>query len=146
MVGFLLEGLGRGAEAEKRYRRVLELEPRAPVAANNLAWLLTERGGNLDEALQLAQMAKQVMPESPEINDTLAWVYYRKELPDLSLPPLRLAIEREPDNPVFHYHAGLVYLKTGEIAAARTSLETALKLNPSFIGATDARDALARLQ
>jgi tetratricopeptide (TPR) repeat protein len=146
MTAFLLENLGRTAEAEKRYKRVLELDARAAVAANNLAWIVTERGGNLDEALQLVQVAKDVLPESPDVNDTLAWIYYRKNLPEMALPPLRLALERAPTNAVYHYHAGLVYMKTGDIDSARTSLQTALKIDANFSGAKAAREVLSRLQ
>jgi tetratricopeptide (TPR) repeat protein len=146
MVGFLLESVGRKPEAEQRYRRVLELDERAAVAANNLAWLVLDRSGNLDEALQLAQVAKEVMPEAPDVNDTLAWVYYRRDLPEMALPAMRLALERAPGNPIYHHHAGLIFIKKGDIDAARTSFETALKLDPAFRGAVEAREALTRLQ
>lgn len=146
MVAFLLEGLGRPADAEKRYERVLDLNPRAPVAANNLAWLIAERGGNLDIALQLAQTAKESLPESPDVNDTLAWIYYRKDLPDMALPALRLAVERDPNNVMYRHHMGLAYLKSGDIEAARISFEAALKLNPTYSGAAEAREALRRIR
>jgi Tfp pilus assembly protein PilF len=146
MVGFLLESLGRKAEAEQRYRRVLELDGRSGVAANNLAWLVLDRGGNLDEALQLAQVAKEAMPEAPDVNDTLAWVYYRRDLPNMALPPMRLALERAPGNPTYHHHAGLIFLKAGDIEAARTSFEAALKLDPKFSEANETREELSRLQ
>jgi tetratricopeptide (TPR) repeat protein len=146
MAGMLLDGLGRFDAAKQRYVRALEIDPRAAVAANNLAWLYAEKGGNLDQALQLAQLAKERMPEAPDVNDTLAWIYYRKDLPDMAVPPLRLAIERQPDNPIYHYHLALVFMKTGDIDSARESLERALRLNPAFDGAQDARKTLALLQ
>jgi tetratricopeptide (TPR) repeat protein len=146
MAAFLLERLGRSMEAEKRYQRVLQLDPRSPVAANNLAWLMAERGGDLDTALRLAQVAKEVLPEAPDVNDTLAWIYYRKDLPDMALPAVRLAVEGGPNNAVYHYHAGLVYLKTGDIESARRSFERALRLDPNFSGAAQARQQLTRLQ
>ena len=51
-----------------------------PVAANNLAWMFAETGENLDMALQLAQAATRRVPEQPEIQDTLGWIYYKKGL------------------------------------------------------------------
>jgi tetratricopeptide (TPR) repeat protein len=146
MVAMLLEGLGRTGEAEKKYERVLELNPRAAVAANNLAWLIAERGGDLDFALQLAQSAKEGLPEAPHVNDTLAWIFYLKDLPDLALPALRLAIERDPTNPIYHHHAGLAHLKSGDLDSARVSFETALKISPTFNGSTEAKQALGRLR
>lgn len=146
MVALLLEGLGRTAEAEKAYGRVLDLDPRAAVAANNLAWIIAERGGNLDEALQLAQIAKRGLPEAADVNDTLAWIYYLKDLPDMALPSLRLAVERDPNNPSYRHHMGLAYMKSGDLDSARIAFEAALKLNPSFPGAAEAREALQRIR
>jgi tetratricopeptide (TPR) repeat protein len=146
MTAFLLEALGRTDEAMQRYTRVLRLDPRAPVAANNLAWLYADANRDLDAALSLAQIAKERLPEAADVNDTLAWIYYRKDLPDIALSPLKLAVERDPQNPTYQFHLGLVYLKTGDVEAARESLERALTLNPAFSGASQARQALALLQ
>ena len=59
---------------------VLAASPRAIVAANNLAWLYAENGGNLDVALSLAQTASQQAPDDPKVNDTLGWIFYKKSL------------------------------------------------------------------
>jgi len=54
-----LESMGKPEEARKRYEAALSLDPTAAIAANNLAWMTAETGGNLDVALQLAQTAKR---------------------------------------------------------------------------------------
>ena len=54
LLGMLEDARGNMAEAEKDYRKALEITPETAIAANNLAWLLAENQGNLDEALQLA--------------------------------------------------------------------------------------------
>jgi putative PEP-CTERM system TPR-repeat lipoprotein len=146
MVGMILQMQGRNAEAQKHYERVVEMDPRAPVAANNLAWMYAEGGGNLDVALQLAQSAKAALPDSPEINDTLGWIYWKKGLGAMAVPPLLEAVEKAPKNPVYHYHLGLAYAKNQEPAKAQVSLETALRLDPNFSNAADARKLLASLQ
>ena len=40
-------------------------------AANNLAWVLSEHGGDRDRALALAQTAKELAPEDLNLSDTL---------------------------------------------------------------------------
>ena len=65
MIGMLLEAQGKKAEAEKAYEQVLAIDSRAPVAANNLAWIYVASNRNLDQALQLAQTAHQTLPEEP---------------------------------------------------------------------------------
>ena len=146
IVGMLLQSQHKTAEAEKRYVRALELNPRAAVAANNLAWLYTEGGGNLDVALQLAQVAKEQLPEQSDVNDTLGWVYYNKGLSQLAIGPMSLAIERDPTNPSYRYHLGLAHMKNGDLDLAREALESALKLSADFEGASDARKILAGLR
>jgi Flp pilus assembly protein TadD len=54
-------------------------------------------------------------------------------------------VERAPQDPIYHYHLGLVYAKLGSDANARTSLQAALKLNASFPGADEARRVLRTL-
>jgi len=50
---------------------VLALSPRFAPAANNLAGVLSEHGGDKDKALALAQTAKELVPEDPHVSDTL---------------------------------------------------------------------------
>ena len=45
------------ASARASYERALASDARAAVPANNLAWIEAEKGGSLDRAVQLAQMA-----------------------------------------------------------------------------------------
>ncbi|MBM3777543.1 MAG: tetratricopeptide repeat protein [Acidimicrobiia bacterium] len=145
MVGYLLQALDRDDEARRAYEQALEIDPRTPIAAANLAWLYAENNQNLDIALQLAQVAKEELPEHPDVNDTLAWIYYRKDLPEMALPAQLLAIEKDPVNATYQYHLGLIHMKTGDIELARAALQKALDLNPKFEGASDAAQALRLL-
>jgi tetratricopeptide (TPR) repeat protein len=145
LIGMLYEQEGRADEARKMYEQVLRYDSRAAVAANNLAWMMAERNENLDLALKYAQTAKAVSPDVPEISDTLAWVYYKKDLAPLAVEPLQHAVSRDPKNANYHYRLGLVYLKTGDVAKAKRSLEQALSIDPAFPGAADARAKLSTL-
>ena len=119
--------------------------PAAPIAANNLAFMYAEEGTNLDTALKLASAAKKELPNSPEISDTLGWVYYKRDLPNLAVGPLEEAVKQLPDRADILYHLGLTYAKLGEKAKSREALERALKLNPMFAGASTARKTLESL-
>jgi tetratricopeptide (TPR) repeat protein len=145
MIAMILQGQGKTADAQKKYEQVLAIDSRAPVAANNLAWIYAESGSNLDQALQLAQTAKTALPEQPEVNDTLGFVYLKKDLADLAVPPLKMSVDKDPQNPIYHYRLGVAYSKTGDKAAARRELEAALKINQSFPGADDAKKILGSL-
>jgi tetratricopeptide (TPR) repeat protein len=146
MIGMIRESQGDRARAQQTFERVMQLDPEAAVAANNLAWIYSESGGNLDVALQLAQTAKRRLPETPEVNDTLGYIYYKKDLPALAIPPLQASVQKDPNNPLFHYHLGLAYRKAGNSVQARESLNRALMLKPDFSGAQDARNVLESLK
>jgi Flp pilus assembly protein TadD len=97
-------------------------------------------------ALQLAQTASTGLPESPEVADTLAWVYHKKGLPKLAIPILRQVVQKNPDNPQFRYHLGAVLAGAGESGEAKKELQKALDLKPDFAEAADARRLLGTIQ
>jgi len=142
MVGMLLEAQGKRADARKWYEGMVNGANDAPVAANNLAFIYAEEGTNLDLALQLAQSAKQKLPDDPNINDTLGWVYYRKGLPSLAVGPLEESLKKWPNNPEALHHLGLTYAKLGAKTKAREALGRALKLDPA-VGGLEVQQALA---
>jgi Flp pilus assembly protein TadD len=134
------------AEARKRYEEIVEMDGKAAVALNNLAWIYADEKIDLDRALYLAQRAAQLLPKSAEVQDTLGWVYHQKELPALAIAPFQRSTELDPGNASYHYHLGLAYLKSGEREKARSALQQALKLDPASHQAGDVRKALASLQ
>ena len=142
MVGMLLEAQGKREEARKSYEATVNGTENAPVAANNLAFIYAEQGTNLDVALQLATSAKQRLPDDPSVDDTLGWIYYKKDMPSLAVRPLQDSLRKRPDAPEVLYHLGMTYAKLGDKVKARETLERALKLDPKM-GGDDARRALA---
>jgi tetratricopeptide (TPR) repeat protein len=78
-VGLLRERKVDIRKAMEAYERVLAVNPRFAPAANNLAYLLIENSGDKERALQLAQTAKEVAPEDPNISDTLGWILHQRQ-------------------------------------------------------------------
>jgi tetratricopeptide (TPR) repeat protein len=124
----------------------LKLDPQAPVAANNLAWILAESGSNLDEALALARIAKDKLPNNTDVLDTMGWVYYKKGAYASATDLFKGVVVKDPKNPLYQYHLGLSYFQTKNTESARASLSEAIKLDPAFPGVQDARNTLAKLQ
>jgi tetratricopeptide (TPR) repeat protein len=142
MVGMLLEAQGRRDDARTWYEGMLSGTADAPVAANNLAFIYAEQGTNLDIALQLATSAKPKLPDDPNVDDTIGWVYYKKNLPASAVGPLEESLKRRPDNAEVLYHLGLTYAKLGNTEKARGALGRALKLEPG-VGGAEAQRVLA---
>jgi tetratricopeptide (TPR) repeat protein len=145
MSGMILMTQGQPEAAKKRFEDVLAIDPRAVIAANNLAWMHAEAGNDLDTALNLAQTATSQAPDQPEIMDTLGWVYYKKNLPELAIPLFESCVKKDPGNASYHYHLGLAYSKAGRSDRARASLQLALTKNPDDSTAHDVKRAISQI-
>jgi tetratricopeptide (TPR) repeat protein len=143
VIGMICEAQGKRDEAKRWYEAIVADVKTAPIAANNLAVIYADEGVNLNMALQLARSAKQQLPDSPLVDDTLGWVYYKNNLPELAVRPLEDSLKKLPNNPGILYHLGMTYATIGEKAKARDALERALRLDPALGGAAGARQALA---
>jgi tetratricopeptide (TPR) repeat protein len=130
---------GHYAEAIQHYRKVLEADPGNVVALNNMAYYLAEE--QPDEALKYAQQAKEILPESSDVDDTIGWVFYRKGMYQSALPYLQEAVAMQTD-PAIKYHLGLTYLRLGNQKKGQELLAIALKLAPNAPEAKLARDLL----
>jgi len=146
LLGMALHSEGKIEEANKEYRKVLALSPMHPLAANNLASNLADGGGNLDEALKFAQIAREAAPEDPSVGDTLGWIYYKKGLVDTAYPLISEAAEKLKNNASIRYHYGMVLAKKGKSREAAAELRAALALDPKFPGADEAKKTLAGLK
>ena len=125
------------------YKKALAIEPDQAVASNNLAYLMTETGGNLDVALSLAQTARRQLPNSPDTADTLAWVNYQKGNYDSARDLLEDTLKTSPDNASVQYHLGMIYSKLSDKANASIHLKKAAALAPNTQTAKDAEKELS---
>ena len=125
--GMLLETLGKKKEAVAAYNKVLGIDPENPLALNNLAFLNADEGTNLDQAMTWAEKAKKRAPNSPDISDTLGYVYLRKNLNAEALQIFRQIVVDNPQNPTFHLHLAMALEKSGDKQAARDEAQKALK-------------------
>ena len=139
------EAAGAKDKAEADYKKVLQLQPQNALAANNLAFMMLERGTDTDTALALAQTARRGLPDIPGTADTLAWAYYAKGSYANAIELLEDAIKKEPNNPSYHYHLGMAYEKLNDAAKAKVHLQRTLQLDPKFAHADDVRKALGEL-
>ena len=164
LLGVLYELGGEKEKAITNYEAAIHRAPNLGEAKNNLAYLFADSGKNLDRALDLAQEAKALMPDSPNAADTLGWVLYQRGVPAAAISYLKEAeAGMDPGSPslgVVRYHLALAYEKKGDSKEAVATLQRALTdldaqldavrkrggvaEEPSW--ATEARSLLDRLQ
>lgn len=121
-------------EAVKVYQRILTTQPRFGPAANNLAWLLVDKvNGDLDEALRLAQIAKEVLPAEGSATDTLGWIHFKRGSTQVALGFLEEAAELERKasdgkqvNPEILLHLATVQAAAGDKDTAKKTVDDAL--------------------
>ena len=129
-LALLLENGGNHVEARKLYQESISRKGDDPEALNNLAYLMAETGGNLDEALTLATRAKQKLPNLLEISDTIGWIYLKKNLSDSAADVFKEITAKAPQNPTYHYHYAMAFMQKGDRANAKKQCELALEAKP----------------
>jgi tetratricopeptide (TPR) repeat protein len=129
MLGTLAGEMGDRDEAIRRYRAVLDLDGDDVVALNDLAYTLASSDPEL--ALKYAQHAAELAPDSPTVEDTLGWIYYRKAIYGTAVTYLETAVAKEP-TPRHEFHLAMSYLKSGKHDLGEKTLQLALQQDPKL--------------
>ncbi len=132
--------------ARKNFQQGLAIDPNSSVIANNLAVANALERGNLDEAMALAQKAREISPDLVNAADTLGWIQYQKGLYPSAIRHLEEAVRKAPDSGMYQYHLGMALVAAGQKDRGRGHLETAVKLKLESNDAAQARTTLAKLR
>lgn len=130
-LAMLYEMESKKDQARKYYEMAIKADPNNPLALNNLAFLITETNGDLDQALTYATKAKQRLPKHPEVNDTLGWIYLKKNLTNDALDTFRTLVVQVPQNPIYHFHYAMALLQKGDRVGAKKECQSALADKPN---------------
>ena len=112
-------------------RKSLELRPAQPQVLNYLGYMLIERKENLDEALDMIELAVEKSPQSGYIIDSLAWGLYQLGRYEEAITPMEQAISLEPEDPIVNDHFGDVLWKVGRKREAYFQWKRVLLFQPS---------------
>jgi Flp pilus assembly protein TadD len=121
------DSAGQVHEAVAQYRKALLQRPNDFRIQNNLANALAKAGTDLDEALTLAQKAREKSQSDPIVLDTLGYVYLKKRMTDRAVPIFESLVKRFPQNYVYRYHLAQALLETGNRGQAKKELTEALR-------------------
>ena len=144
-LALLLDAAGRWNDARQVYENTIKVDPNNGVALNNLAFLLAEHGGDLNDALTKAQRAKQLLPNMVEVSDTLGVIYLKKNLADNAIDIFQDLVTKAPGNALFRYHLGMGFYQKGDKPRALKELQNALKSNPEKVDREKIQALIAKL-
>ena len=140
-LGVVLEHRGRDEEAEREYRRAVELGPGLAAARNNLGGLLARTGRNA-EAKTLLSESIRLDPTSPDAYTNMSALLLNEGAFADAAKYARLALEANPRHADAHVNLGVALAQTGDIDGARRELEAALKIDPRHENARKNLEAL----
>lgn len=124
-------GLKRFDESDAMYERALKLDPNSALVLNNYAYNLTERGINLNKALDMAKTAVDKEPNSASYLDTYGWVFYKMGRYDEALKYISKAVSISGSSAVLLEHLGDIYYAMKDLQNAKKYWEKSIDINPN---------------
>jgi putative PEP-CTERM system TPR-repeat lipoprotein len=118
------------ASGEKHYRAVLDVQPRNALALNNVAWLMAKQGKT--GAVPLAEQANQILPNRPQLMDTLATALAAEGEVKRAIDVQKRALQIDRNDPNLRLNLARLHLKAGEKPQARAELEDLARLGERF--------------
>src|SRR5687768_6899853 len=164
---FLVRRSEENRQARAFYAKALELDPKFARAYAGLAMThamdyryqgATAPSGELERALELAESARLIDPEIPEVYWALGFVHTQSRRHQQAIQALQKAIELNRSYADAYALMGGIYTYVGEPARSIPLLRTALRLNPdggylyylllgrAYLFENDAQQALINLR
>jgi tetratricopeptide (TPR) repeat protein len=117
--GSLYEQQKKYNDAERAFRKALDIEKDSPAVLNYLGYILADRGVKLQEALEMLHRAVAADPTNGAYLDSLGWAYFRLNQLDRAEEYIRRALIFAGNNPTIRDHMGDIYFKTMRYEEAR---------------------------
>jgi tetratricopeptide (TPR) repeat protein len=130
----VLSEQGKWAQAIGDYRAATQLDPRDPLALNDLGVALAKTG-DLNGAIESYQRATAISPELAAVHDNLGVALQRKGDSAAALHEFRAAVAAQPGDLRAHDNLGLVLENQGDIRDALREYQTALQLDAGSLEA-----------
>jgi Flp pilus assembly protein TadD len=117
------------SNAEKDFKKALEIRPGEASVLNYLGYSYLDRGVNLKEARRLIEMAYTKRPDDGYIIDSLGWMLFTLGEFDKAVVHLEKAVEAAPADATINEHFGDALWKVGRVTEARYQWQRALTLD-----------------
>jgi tetratricopeptide (TPR) repeat protein len=121
--------LGDFAKGESELEVLFAKNPDDPGVNNDLGYLYTEQGKNLEKAESMIRKAVAEEPNNSAYLDSLGWVLFKRGKAKEAVGPLEKAIQNlQAEDATVHEHLGDVYFAIKDRAKALASWEKAEKI------------------
>ncbi|USR91129.1 tetratricopeptide repeat protein [Phormidium yuhuli AB48] len=120
---------GRYEDAERTWRRVLEIDPNNVAAYYNLGNALSDQG-KLDEAIAAYNRAIQLNPEYANAYNNLGLALYDQGKLDEAIAAYNRAIQLNPESAIAYNNLGNALSDQGNLDEAIAAYNRAIELNP----------------
>ena len=119
------------ADAEREFRRAVELDPNYALGHSFYAWHLAAMA-RFDESIAEDRRALELDPLSPAVNADLGWDFYLARRYGEAIEQLLKAVDLEPNYWVSHVLLGRCYEQTGRLSEAVAQFEKARQIENSI--------------
>jgi tetratricopeptide (TPR) repeat protein len=127
-----LEEKGQTDVAIRQYQEAIRLKPDFAEAQNNLGYLWTEHGENLNQARAMIEKAVKLDPKNAGFLDSMGWVLLKLNRPHDALDYLLKAIENsDQPNASLYDHLGDIYAVLNQREKAAEAWRKSLSVQPS---------------
>ena len=121
--------LNESSKSDQAFDKVLQMDPNNILVLNNYSYYLSERGENLDKALDMIRRVITKDPENSTYLDTYAWILFKDGQLNKALEVIEKAIHTGGDeNSEIVNHYGDILYKLGNAKKAITQWKMAIEL------------------
>ena len=134
LIGNIYRKHGNSTEAEKYWKKALELNPERPDAYNGMGWIALEKG-EYEKAIVFWRKVLEINPKKPRVHNSIAQTLiimgkYREVIKEAE-EELKIS----PRSGLSYFLLGQGYLKQKEYDKAKKYYETAIEIQPDYINA-----------
>lgn len=131
MAGLIYETRKEYEQSDKLYNQALAIDSTDALILNNYAYSLSERGTDLDKALNMAKIAVAKDPKNPSYLDTIGWIYFK--LGDLrkAAKYTTEALKQGEKSATIYEHLGDINYKLNKKQSALDNWKKALEVEPN---------------
>ncbi|MFZ1738766.1 tetratricopeptide repeat protein, partial [Sphingorhabdus sp.] len=115
----LFDRQDKWAEAKVELEAAMVLDPQNPQLLNFLGYSLLERRQEIKRGFELVSRAHTLVPDSPEIADSLGWGYFLANDVENAIPLLESAVQGSLNDVTINEHLGDAYWHAGRKIDAR---------------------------